>query len=245
MPRKTFVAGEILTAADVNTNLMDQAVMVFDDAAARDAAITSPIEGMVIYLEDTNAVQSYSGAAWVPAVNTASIVDANVTSAKLGAGTILQVVQTLKTDTFSTASDTFVTVTGTTATITPRSASSKILILGTMFVGSTSTTNNHSAFVKLVGGNTSAYLGNSAGNRVQALGSPGAFDGGNYGSQRANGFTSIAYLDSPATASAVSYNLELRRGGGGGAVIGSTGGDNDSAGFGRFPTTIILLEVAG
>jgi hypothetical protein len=54
MPRKVFVAGEILTAADVNTNLMDQAVMVFDDSAARGSAIPSPIEGMVTYLKDTD-----------------------------------------------------------------------------------------------------------------------------------------------------------------------------------------------
>jgi hypothetical protein len=39
--------------------------------------------------------------------------------------------------------------------------------------------------------------------------------------------------------------LELRRGVGGDAVIGSTGVDTNSAGFGRFPTTIILMEVAG
>jgi hypothetical protein len=60
MPRKTFVAGEILTAADVNTNLMDQAVMVFDDAAARDAAIPSPIEGMVAYLKNTDSLFRYT-----------------------------------------------------------------------------------------------------------------------------------------------------------------------------------------
>jgi hypothetical protein len=69
MPRKTFVAGEILTAADVNTNLMDQAVMVFADAAARTTAIPSPSEGMVTYLSDVNRVEIYTGAAFVP-VNT-------------------------------------------------------------------------------------------------------------------------------------------------------------------------------
>jgi hypothetical protein len=139
MPRKVFIAGEILTAADVNTNLMDQAVMVFDDAAARDAAITSPIEGMVIYLEDTNAVQSYSGAAWVPAVNTASIVDGNVTTAKLGAGTILQVVSATKTgiQTIS-AGTTNALITDLEINITPRNASSKFLVMGTVLAAHTS-----------------------------------------------------------------------------------------------------------
>ena len=35
---KLFVSGDVLTAAQVNTYLMDQAVMVFASAAARDAA---------------------------------------------------------------------------------------------------------------------------------------------------------------------------------------------------------------
>lgn len=69
MPRKVFVAGEILTAADVNSNLMDQAVQVFDDASARTTALPSPTEGMVTYLKDTNSIDKYLGSAWVPASN--------------------------------------------------------------------------------------------------------------------------------------------------------------------------------
>jgi hypothetical protein len=38
--------------------------MVFANAAARSAAFT-PSEGMVTYLEDTNALELYNGAAWV------------------------------------------------------------------------------------------------------------------------------------------------------------------------------------
>jgi hypothetical protein len=60
VPRKTFVAGEILTAADVNTNLMDQAVMTFADAAARTTALPSPSEGMVTYLADVDRLQVYN-----------------------------------------------------------------------------------------------------------------------------------------------------------------------------------------
>jgi len=47
---KTFTAGEVFTATDANTYLMQQAVMVFTNEAARDAAITSPSEGMHAYL---------------------------------------------------------------------------------------------------------------------------------------------------------------------------------------------------
>lgn len=64
MPRKVFVAGEILTAADVNSQLMDQMVMVFDDSTARGSAIPTPSEGMVTYLKDTNLIELYDGSVW-------------------------------------------------------------------------------------------------------------------------------------------------------------------------------------
>jgi hypothetical protein len=60
---KTFVAGEILTAADTNDFLM-QGVLVFAGTAARGSAITSPVEGQFSYLSDTNKTQFYNGTAW-------------------------------------------------------------------------------------------------------------------------------------------------------------------------------------
>lgn len=61
---KTFVSGEVLTAADTNGYLM-QGVLVFANASARTAAVTSPQEGQYSYLKDTNALEYYDGAAWV------------------------------------------------------------------------------------------------------------------------------------------------------------------------------------
>lgn len=61
---KTFTTGDVLTAADTNGYLM-QGVWTFASAAARDAAVTSPQEGNVCYLKDTDAVMTYSGSAWV------------------------------------------------------------------------------------------------------------------------------------------------------------------------------------
>jgi hypothetical protein len=60
--RQVFTAGEVLTAADVNGYLMDQAVMVFADAAARSAGIAAPSAGMMTFLQDVVQVQVYSGA---------------------------------------------------------------------------------------------------------------------------------------------------------------------------------------
>jgi hypothetical protein len=63
---KLFNTGDVLTAAQVNTYLMEQTVMVFADAAARTTALTGIVsEGMISYLKDTNAVEVYNGSAWV------------------------------------------------------------------------------------------------------------------------------------------------------------------------------------
>ena len=61
---KTFNTGDVLTAADTNGYLM-QGVWVFANAAARTSAVTSPQEGNVSFLKDTNSLEIYDGAAWV------------------------------------------------------------------------------------------------------------------------------------------------------------------------------------
>jgi hypothetical protein len=60
---KTFNTGDVLTAGDTNGYLM-QGVLVFDDAAARDAAITAPAEGQFAYLKDSDVTTYYTGSAW-------------------------------------------------------------------------------------------------------------------------------------------------------------------------------------
>jgi hypothetical protein len=67
---KLFTSGSVLTAAQVNTYLMDQTVMVFADATARTNAfggVGEPVlsEGMMSYLLDVNQVQVYNGSSWV------------------------------------------------------------------------------------------------------------------------------------------------------------------------------------
>jgi hypothetical protein len=61
---KTFNTGDVLTAGDTNGYLM-QGVWVFADATARSAAVTSPQEGNISFLKDTNSTEYYSGSAWV------------------------------------------------------------------------------------------------------------------------------------------------------------------------------------
>jgi hypothetical protein len=56
---KTFVAGDVLTAAQVQGYLQDQAVMKFASSATRAGAIASPTQGMVSFLTDSNTYWQY------------------------------------------------------------------------------------------------------------------------------------------------------------------------------------------
>jgi hypothetical protein len=218
MPRKVFVAGEILTAADVNTNLMDQAVMVFDDSAARGSAIPTPSEGMVTYLKDDNRLTVFDGAAYAPV------------------GTILQVVSTTKTDTFSTSSSSFADVTGLSATITPSSSSSKILILASL--------NEHSTthyFVRLARGATGIALGDTAGSRVSAY----TIRQNSLDTNNTNAPTNMTFLDSPASTSALTYVVQLANPQSQTTFVNRGTTDTDNNGFARGVSTITLMEVAG
>ena len=70
MPKKTFVNGEVLTDSDLNTYLMNQSVMVFDDEAARTSAIATAVVGMTTYLSGTDSLEVYtSGSAWKPVLS--------------------------------------------------------------------------------------------------------------------------------------------------------------------------------
>ena len=65
MPYKDFAVGEVLTSADVDTYLMRQTVMVFDDATERDTDLSGVVtEGMLAYLKDSNTIVKYNGSSW-------------------------------------------------------------------------------------------------------------------------------------------------------------------------------------
>jgi len=77
---KLFATGDVLTAAQVNTYLMQQTVMVFASSAARTSALSGVLaEGMVSYLQDTNSLEVYDGSSWVGATG-------DITALTAGAG---------------------------------------------------------------------------------------------------------------------------------------------------------------
>ena len=83
---QTFVAGQVLSASDVNTYLMQQSVMVFASAAARASVITAPSQGMTYYQSDEGRTYTYTGSAWKP--NTPFTIQAGNTDAGTGTVTV-------------------------------------------------------------------------------------------------------------------------------------------------------------
>ena len=227
MPREVFVAGQVLTAAELNV-VSDQSVMVFADSSARSAAISSPSEGMVTYLEDTNGVEVYNGSAFTG----------------VGQGSILQVVSTTKTDTFSAsvAAGGLVSVTGFSASITPSSTSSKILVF-VAIDGNASTADGHVAF-RLMRGGSPVGVGDTAGSRTSLTASQTpAFASDN---------TAIAnamkqFLDTPATTSSTTYSVEIHNSASSSQTlyVNRSGADINDAPRVRTISTITLMEVAG
>lgn len=66
---KTFVAGDVLLAAELNGYLMAQVIPVFATTAARDAAILSPNDGQFAYITGDSELTYYNGATWLPYVS--------------------------------------------------------------------------------------------------------------------------------------------------------------------------------
>jgi hypothetical protein len=189
---KTFAVGEILSAANVNGYLM-QGVLVFADAAARTAAITSPQEGQMSFLKDTNSTQYYSGSAWVAIGGAATPQTLSVQS------------NTQQTTTTSTYAD----ITGHTLTITPASASSKFLIISTntLFPSGAAADGG----IRFLRGATNIFTS------VPLIGATNA--GGSFAS---------VYLDSPATTSATTYQVQFNRLTGSGTVYSNPTGTSSN-----------------
>jgi hypothetical protein len=121
------------------------------------------------------------------------------------AGTVLQVIQTVKTDTFSASpgQNTWVDITGLSVSITPTSATSKILVFIDVAVGS-STLSTGASVVRLMRGSTPIYLGDTAGSRalgISSFPSPAA----EFAVIRYSG----VFLDSPATTSSTTYKYQI------------------------------------
>jgi hypothetical protein len=228
---REFQTGEVLTAANVNDFLMEQSVMTFADATARAAALSGVLrEGILTYNEDTAQLEVYDGSAFV--------VAAPAPPAGIGSN----VVQTVKTDTFTTSSTSTTDVTGLTATITPSSTSSKVLVIADVAVVHSNGTSQVGQLFVTDGSDVSLAVPDSPGSRL-----PSVSQG--YNSSGSTGFgdmsrTVFHFLASPNTTSPVTYKVRARFDGSGLVLINRNISDTDNAFNGRSVSTITLIEVA-
>lgn len=174
------------------------------------------------------------------AVSSAKLASGVPTRAQLPSGSVLQVIQTTKTDLFSTTSTSWTDWTGMSVTITPQSSSSKFLIMVTS--GVSNTTTNSFQYVKLQRNGTDIALGDTAGPATRcwidaALQNSAGFD-------IIQKTLSGVFLDSPATTSALTYKLQVIRTANGTAFFGRTA-DIADANRSSIPSTITVMEVAG
>jgi len=124
----------------------------------------------------------------------------SIPKAALPTGSVLQVVSTLKNDTFSTTSTSFVDITGFSLSITPTSASSKILILVSAWLGVASSSRTG---VRLMRDSTAIGVGTGGTYNVSGYNADWASGAGD-----ALNCTSVSFLDSPATTSAITYKVQ-------------------------------------
>jgi hypothetical protein len=148
-------------------------------------------------------------------------------------GSVLQVVSTTKTDTFSTASTSYTDITGLSVSITPTSSTSKILVNVSVVVGS------QGIFaVQLVRGSTPIGIADLVGSHVQS--SVASFTNSDANTTAIGAFM---YLDSPATTSATTYKVQAITQGSTN-YVNRTITDVDSIVGTRTASSITVMEIA-
>ena len=187
--------------------------------------ITTPADGTVS-LAKLSATGTKDSTTFLRGDNTFAVPTDN--------GKILQVVQSAKTDTFSSASASWVDITDLSLNITPSSTSSKIFVTAN-FVTSHSAAN--SLGVRLMRDSTSIFAGDDTTTRVGTTSWQYVA-----GSNQNQGSNSFQYVDSPSTTSATTYKLQMWVTGGTG-YLGQMEVDNNNTTYGRSASSIIAMEI--
>jgi len=249
----------VVTALTMPAGTANTAAATTSFVAASFAPLASPtFSGTPSLPTGTTATTQAEGDSSTKLATTAFAANANnltagkVPYARLPAGSILQVIHTTKTNTFTGTSVVdnggyFIDVTGLSATITPKSSTSKILIITNMYVGTTTVASGyqHSYRLKRTIGATVTFpiLGDAEGGRPQTTGRINMYSTTTYSMQMLSG----THQDSPATTSAITYQVQLG-GYSGSPVVYLNRAEtfqNSAANYDTVPvSTITLMEVA-
>jgi len=160
------------------------------------------------------------------------------------AGTILNSNTARKSDPFTTTSSSYTTVTGLSVSITPKSVNSKILVLATVNFVSVSGTSTSGGAVTLFRGATNLITPTSPGTRTPGLSKlnvQGISGGGQWIHP-----TTINFVDTPNTTSAITYSIQAMSFGAGVInYVNRTFDDADNANVMRLVSTITVIEIKG
>jgi hypothetical protein len=128
-----------------------------------------------------------------------------ITAASLPAGSVLQVVSTIKQNTFSMSGASFVAITGLTASITPASTSNKVLVqISIGRIGPNIGTGATVAF-QILRNSTVIGAGTPAGSQLATSFVTTSSTNGNYS---CGGFA-FQFLDSPSSTSSITYSVQI------------------------------------
>jgi len=157
-------------------------------------------------------------------------------------GKIGQVVQTVKTDTFSTGSTSFSAITGLSVNITPTATSSKILIRTLISYGGDQ---NLYAFGKLLRGSTEILIGDAGESSQTRATFPFMISAGDPSAGVFKSFHSgTEFLDSPSSTNQITYSISCATAASGRDLYINRASNNTNAGYiGRFASTITAMEV--
>jgi len=170
-----------------------------------------------------------------------------VPTSKMPTGAVLQVKNTVKTDTFSTSSQTPVVVTGLTVDITPISTSSKILICADVHYSGDSQVDSVTLSLGRGGSVLTGFIADAASNRPRGAMHGFSGDGAGSGTNNEMYHSSVQCLDSPSTTSSTTYSVMMRAANGTTTqYVNRTMEDRDTANFdSRVVSTITVMEIAG
>tara|TARA_R100000231_G_scaffold42555_1_gene37041 strand:+ start:121 stop:681 length:561 start_codon:yes stop_codon:yes gene_type:complete len=179
-----------------------------------------------------NATQGLTGT--LPAVSGANLTN-------LDAGKVLQVVQTVKTDAFSSStSGSAVDVTGLSVNITPSSSSNKIFVMLQMNNVSSSTNGGPGVYTKILRDST-VLTSSSAGGAADTYDSfCGGVGGGMSDNLRCRDKHHLNFLDSPNTTSQVTYKCQIITGASTTMYVNRWGTNSDVASV----STITAMEIS-
>ena len=150
-------------------------------------------------------------------------------------GKVLQVLTATKTDTASTTS-TSMGDTGLSVAITPASSSNKVLVTAMINYGQNGAAAN--TFFNVVRGSTALLIGDAASSRTRCTISATDVGAGNAGT------ATPIILDSPSTASEVTYKIQWQVQSGTTAYINREHGDSDDSNATRMGSSIIVMEIS-